>query len=485
METAGRRLIKNSCMWRYLGLVVVVGLACACSTPNPRSCADGACSDPALPFCDVDGSIAGAPLACIAVSCTPAEVAVCRGNEAVACNSTGDDYDVVACPLGCNIAVGGCRACATNNDCTASAPICDQATSQCRGCELDNECESSVCGQGSCVPSSSVVYASANGSNVAAGTIADPGSISRALGLAFAGGGTPKIVRLLPGAYNTPIEMLSENLMQLEIVATGATITASDTGVRVSGGAKVRIRGLAATAGNQAVMCGASGTLRTTLTIDDAVLFENGGGGNAFVVTTNCSISMTNVESRSTSTQANVLFFGSGSRFVGDRLHVKGNDSAIYTLGFGVSVRLTNSILEDVSLVLNTSDTQIPGSEAYLGFNTIVLQTSLRDIYCDPSTVITALFENNIIVVNGATAAVSGTGCSLVNNVLLPQPSAPAGNITLDPQFVDSAAKNFRLRSTSPALGAASVTPTIFTDHDFEGNARPQGAGADIGAFEQ
>lgn len=424
-------------------------------------------------------------MACIAVSCTPAEVAVCRGQEAVTCNSAGNDYDVVACPLGCNIAVGGCRACATNNDCAASTPICDQATSQCRGCAADTECESSVCGQGSCVASSSVVYASSNGSNVATGTIADPGSINRAIGLAFVGGGIPKIVRLLPGAYSSPIEMLSENLMQLEIVATGATISASDIGLHVSGGAKLRVRGLQVTAGNQAVKCGASGTLHTTLTLDDSVLFENVSVSGGSVVTTNCSINMTNVESRSTTTQANALFFGSGSRFVGDRLHVKGNDAAISTLGFGVSVRLTNSVLDDVSLVLNTSDAQIPGSEAYLGFNTIVLQSPLRNIYCDPNTVITALFENNIIVVNGATAAVSGTGCTLVNNVLLPQPGAPAGNITLDPQFVDVAAKNFRLRPTSPALGAASATPAIFTDHDFEGNVRPQGTGMDIGAFEQ
>ncbi len=471
-------------MWRYLGLVVG-GLACACSAPNPRSCADGSCSDPSLPFCDVDGAVAGAPLACIAVSCTPAEVAVCRGDEAVTCNSTGDDYDVVPCPVGCNVAVGGCRACATNNDCTASTPICDQATSQCRGCAADNECESSVCGQGSCVPSSAVVYASPNGSSVAMGTIADPASTSRAIGLALSGGGIPRFVRLLPGAYTTPIEMLSENLLQLDIIATGATISASDVGVRVSGGAKVRIRGLAVTAGNQAVMCGASGTLRTTLTLDDSVLFENAGNSSGSVVTTNCTINMTKVDSRSTSPQANALFFGSNSRFVGDRLHVKGTDAAISTLGGSVSVRLTNSILDDVSLVLNTNDAQIPGSEAYIAFNTIVLQTSQRDVYCDPGVVITALFENNIIVVNGSPSAVSGTGCTLRNNVLVPQPGAPAGNITLDPQFVDAAAKNYKLRSTSPALGTASTTPTIFTDHDFDGRSRPQGSGADIGAYEQ
>ena len=53
-------------MWR----LVVFGLAVtACTEANPRSCTDGLCTDQRFPFCDVDGSLDGHPLTCIAVAC--------------------------------------------------------------------------------------------------------------------------------------------------------------------------------------------------------------------------------------------------------------------------------------------------------------------------------------------------------------------------------------------------------------------------------
>jgi hypothetical protein len=55
-------------------------------------------------------------------------------------------------------------------------------------------------------------------------------------------------------------------------------------------------------------------------------------------------------------------------------------------------------------------------------------------------------------------------------------------NLTTDPHFVNEAARDFHLKSTSPALdtGASVSVPTT----DFDGKTRPIGAAFDIGAYE-
>ena len=93
-----------------LGLVLLVA---GCTKPNPASCADNHCSDPARPFCDVDGTIGGEPQTCIAVSCTPNAFAECRNDAALTCNANGDNYDLLECEFGC-----GTSGCKTPPECT-------------------------------------------------------------------------------------------------------------------------------------------------------------------------------------------------------------------------------------------------------------------------------------------------------------------------------------------------------------------------------
>lgn len=113
-------------LWRA-GLVVVM-LAAACTKPNPRSCQDGTCTDPAFPFCDLDGALAGEEETCIAVACNANEFVACRGDRAITCNTTGTDYELERCDGGCAEAAGGCRLCDPNETVCANGRVqtCDE-----------------------------------------------------------------------------------------------------------------------------------------------------------------------------------------------------------------------------------------------------------------------------------------------------------------------------------------------------------------------
>jgi hypothetical protein len=126
-------------MSRFAGLVAATILFCAdCTRPNPRSCLDGSCTDPAFPYCDADGQLAGKPDTCIAVSCTPGELIACHEDNELRCNVLGGDYDLVDCALGC-IEGAGCRLCEPNKAACTNGVL---ATCDSNGTPLTSEvCE--------------------------------------------------------------------------------------------------------------------------------------------------------------------------------------------------------------------------------------------------------------------------------------------------------------------------------------------------------
>ncbi len=90
--------------------LVLVCFLVACTKPNPAAtCPQGFCVDAEFGFCDVEGTFSGEPGTCIAVNCNPGEFAACRGDQAITCNATGDDFDLAECPFGCDVA--GCLPC--------------------------------------------------------------------------------------------------------------------------------------------------------------------------------------------------------------------------------------------------------------------------------------------------------------------------------------------------------------------------------------
>ncbi len=95
-------------MTKWTVLVGALVMAVGCTKPNPAlSCEDGLCSDPTVPYCDVTGSISGEPNTCIHVSCMANEFVECRGDKALTCNATGDNYDLLSCAYGCDD--NGCK----------------------------------------------------------------------------------------------------------------------------------------------------------------------------------------------------------------------------------------------------------------------------------------------------------------------------------------------------------------------------------------
>jgi parallel beta-helix repeat protein len=82
---------------------------------------------------------------------------------------------------------------------------------------------------------------------------------------------------------------------------------------------------------------------------------------------------------------------------------------------------------------------------------------------------------------------IGGTGHNVKNNLFFQNNvfgmSLDATNLVgTDPQFVDAANGDFRLKEGSAAIDSGTALPEVTTAVD--GTSRPQGAGADIGAYE-
>ena len=453
-----------------------------CTRPNPRSCSDGLCTDQRYPFCDVDGSLEGTPQTCISVSCNPGEFAACRGDLAITCNSTGNDYDLITCELGCD-PTNGCRSCASNDQCANPTPVCDSTSSTCRACVLDDECSSQVCDDGACLPESAVVYAHPNGSSTSSCTLNEPCLLTRATTLATSSA-VPAVLRLLPGVYPGTFVVGPTNA-QLHVVATGATI-AGQIGARIVDGANVDIRGLSTNTTDQGIICDSSTTSRSALKLRNVVL-RSGGSGTTLIVIGNCTAQLltSDLDSGSGNT-GGPIFLNSYGVVVADRVHFHAvGGKSIMAFGERIDVIITNSVLDNVLFNWSTTDTGPPGSSVRVAFSTMLYRAS-GSLYCvtnGGSSYRMTVYENNVMTASNATSIVNGTDCTLFHNILFPQPSPPATNMAVDPQFVDAAAGDFHLKSTSPAIDAA-VPNLVPPSADFDGTSRPQGAQSDLGAFE-
>ncbi len=180
-------------IWRiYLPILASVLVLSACTKRDGLYCDDVTpCSDPARPFCDINGSFpasSGVGRTCIADPNNPGQDAglpdaqptncttsaqcgvsapICKDELCAACipGSSGDSDCAAKDPTEPICGVDGqCYECTRSFDCTnPSQPVCDLDNNICKGCDDHQQCGSGVCdmGSGQCVAQADVIYVDA------------------------------------------------------------------------------------------------------------------------------------------------------------------------------------------------------------------------------------------------------------------------------------------------------------------------------------
>lgn len=130
-------------------------------------------------------------------------------------------------------------------------------------------------------------------------------------------------------------------------------------------------------------------------------------------------------------------------------------------------------------------------------YNNIAYDNDYYGIYVGFSSTDSSYIENNTVYKNNGYGIFIGdeaNNTQVSNNISYLNTGDNIGlfkqtgtllshNFTSDPLFVDPAARNFHLKSESPAINKGKFI-NIISD-DFDGTERPQGSSHDIGAYEE
>jgi len=410
-----------------------------------------------------DAPPADAPIPCPDAGSCPAQFPICRAGACSPCGSPTE------CPSATPVcaATGRCQLCASENDCAARAatphcgaagacvacrnggdcgettPICDGAV--CRACRADTEC-SQFCNTdtGGCVPDADILYVTPNGIGQMCTKFAPCGLIGTAL--ARATGGKNWWIHIDAGTY--PESLTIANLT-VHLVGPGALVVpaAGSPGAVVSGTSAVTIRGLGFNDGNSdGIRCTGIGPSSTQLHLTGVAMKGNSGVG---LRASQCAVV---VEETMVSGNGHQGLLISDSLFNVRNTVVAGNSDGVV---------LTN-----------------PGTGAsHLDFSTIANNINSGVTCSGPSPTLT--FDSNIVYGNGNGPQVSGGICAWIYSDIGPMGTGGVTNINASPMFIDS---SFHIATTSPCVNAGdpSAPPGI----DIDGDPRPAGGRADIGADE-
>jgi hypothetical protein len=427
----------------------------AAGIPEVRECEPGqACVENqcVVPSCSMTGCMAAMPVCDITTD-------VCIGcTDASQCSRFfGTNV--------CDTASGACVECVVAGDCPADRPICD--TRSCRTCKLDSECASGACGDdGACVAEGAVVYMAPDGTD--AGTCARTGPC-RSFGYAVkqTSATRPHIV-LNPGGYvGAQVRLHPEDTTAARLFIHG-------------GGAHY----------SQAI--GFDGYLinfEIATTVRDMQFFADGGGGLEMggadtVIAERIRVSggLYGIETKGTVVLRDVTIEGSATGIYIQSGKLTADGLVVHALTKGILGTQVNSVVTiSNALVYGSSDLAIDlqWSSGTIAFSTIA--DSGSDGGSGPRAMLCATqvtLRSSIVWAPGLTPRMPLLGCNVVSTIA--GPTAAAGAMNLNPQFVNAAARDYHLSPNSPARDAVDTGPST----DFEGDARPLGTRFDIGADE-
>ena len=425
--------------------------AVACTKANPEAAcgAGGTCTNAAFPICDSDGMLSGSAGACLA-PCVPGTIGACEGSDtALVCNTSADGYDMASCPFGCDEASDTCMTkCATNGQC--SSGICKP--------------------NGDCAQPSEITFTSPSGSPSSDCSMAAPCTLERALGSSLSG---VQYVLLRAGTYTlSATQSLVGTRYLVGAGKSSTTITTSATGpiFDFSSAGEITFDSLAITGakGNPPnkndgiainIPQNAPGT--RTLHVLDSLFTNNGDGpGGAAISGANCT-----VEIRRT------IFDGNY-----DGVHLESASTTIDRCAFISNVN-TGLIVSQAYSVTNSYfarsqegfEAFSPISPSVIAFNTIV--DNAEGVLCLSNPPVA--FENTIVARNNQNDFET---CTTPGSIIVDNPTGL--------QFIhgDSPPYDYHIGAGSTAIDAAQGSNIPAADYD--GDPRPNGNAADVGADE-
>jgi len=410
-------------------------------------------------------------VACGKVSDKPPVDGPPGGDGGGAC--TANDQCAAPTPV-CDTAGGTCVECVQSDQCPAERPTCDVATHTCGECVVDADCASDVCdtAAGTCLDEANVLYAAPAGPDAGTCPKSSPCSLVQAAALAA----PPRInIKLAAGTYSAHVILTNKTLV---FFGVGATINAQGTNAtfEVQDGGHLRIAGATVTAASTVTAIRCEGAAATTDLF--RVTIQN---TSTTMIANPCTMTVTESVLRNTSAVDFQILIVGPSVATFDRTRFVGNGTGGLGGLANADIRITNSLFTKVGKAGDHG--AFVGGAYNVKFSTVV------DGIVECSTAgATALMMDSSIVRNTVAGAgdtlIGINACTSVKNSVVFPNAAPLGatNLIADPQLKNIAADDYHLLVTSPALDHGDPASTL--DIDFDGTARPQGAGRDSGAFE-